>query len=239
MIQLYITPKKVLVVARTLEGISHVIGPLREAGCWVEVATSADEAIGRAAVLNPEIVVIEDPLADVSSMELSVQIRNIVSAPAAPTFIMAPTSELTSEPARVPEASELSPSATGHAPAATLIRRIAGLMPPATPPTSAKSPERVTGHGLALDRVRFSATIGDRKLKLTPTEFRLLWALASRPGCVLSRVELAKACKGSTDAVQSRTIDAHIKSIRRKLNDHAQLVETVHGVGYRFQELDP
>jgi two-component system phosphate regulon response regulator PhoB len=238
MIQLNITPKKVLVVARTLEGIAHVIGPLREAGCWVELATSADEAIGRAAVLNPEIVVIEDPLAGANSVELSMQIRGIVSTVTAPTFIMAPASELAGEPVRASEAPERSPSAIGHAPAATLVRRIAGLMTPAAPPTPAKTPERVTGHGLDLDRVRFRATIRDRKLQLTPTEFRLLWALASRPGCVLSRLELAKACKGSADAVQSRTIDAHIKSIRRKLNDHAQLIETVHGVGYRFQEVD-
>jgi two-component system phosphate regulon response regulator PhoB len=74
-------------------------------------------------------------------------------------------------------------------------------------------------------------------LHFTPTEFRLLWELARQPGYVLSRTELTKLCKGSETAVQARTIDAHIKSIRRKLNDHADLIETVHGVGYRLQEV--
>jgi DNA-binding response OmpR family regulator len=75
-------------------------------------------------------------------------------------------------------------------------------------------------------------------LSLTPTEFRLLWELVRRPGYVLSRSELTRTCKGSENAVQARTIDAHIKSIRRKLRDRAHLIETVHGVGYRFQEME-
>lgn len=80
--------------------------------------------------------------------------------------------------------------------------------------------------------------MGGNVLRLTPTEFKLLWKLASRPGYVLSRNELTKLCKGAdgATAVQSRTIDAHIKSILRKLSERSRLIETVHGVGYRFQE---
>ena len=59
MIQLTIAPKEVLVVSRAFHGIARLIAALREAGCRVELATTSSEAIARAAVLNPEVVVIE------------------------------------------------------------------------------------------------------------------------------------------------------------------------------------
>jgi DNA-binding response OmpR family regulator len=80
--------------------------------------------------------------------------------------------------------------------------------------------------------------VDGRTLHLTPTEFKLLWELARRPGEVLTRADLTTLCRGANSAVQARTVDAHIKSIRSKLQEHAQRIETVYGVGYRFQELD-
>ena len=94
MIQLTIAPKEVLVVSRAFHGIARLIAALREAGCRVELATTSSEAIARAAVLNPEVVVIEDQLSDVNSVELSMQIRSIVSRDSPPTFIMAMPCEL-------------------------------------------------------------------------------------------------------------------------------------------------
>jgi DNA-binding response OmpR family regulator len=202
MIQITFAPKKVLVVARTLQGIARVIAPLREAGSWVELATSPDEALERAAVLNPDVVVIEDQLADINSVELSMQIRSIVSSGSPPTFIMAPSSDL------------------------------------ADSRQDPKSLDRLNCRGLRLDRIRHRAWVHDRPVHLTPTEFRLLWELASRPGCVMSRADLSKVCRGAVEAMQTRTIDAHVKAIRRKLKCDADLIETVHGVGYRFQELE-
>ncbi len=234
MIQLTIVPKKVLVVARAFQGITHLIAPLREAGCWVELATTASEALGRAAVLNPEVVVIEDQMADVNAVELTMQIRSIVSPDHPPTFIMARSSELSDDSLSPPE----NRPATAYVTRPALVNRIAGLMAPPSTKGEAKSIERLACHGLCLDRVRHRAWIGDRSLHFTPTEFKLLWELVSRPGCVLSRSDLTCVCKGAAAAVQTRTIDAHIKSIRRKLKEYARLIETVHGVGYRFQEMD-
>ena len=86
-----------------------------------------------------------------------------------------------------------------------------------------------------MDRRRFTGTADGRDLGLTTTEFRLLWALASEPGRVFQRRELANAC-GSAGRTRDRTVDVHVKAVRDKLGERACLLETVQRVGYRFRE---
>lgn len=90
--------------------------------------------------------------------------------------------------------------------------------------------------GLRIDRRRHQASIDDRELRLTPTEFNLLWTLAAAPGQVFTRAELIDALRGEAAVGQARTIDVHVKSIRRKLGERADLIETVHGLGYRLRQ---
>lgn len=69
---------------------------------------------------------------------------------------------------------------------------------------------------------------------LTATEFKLLLYLAERPGGVQERDKLLTTVWGYSDEVHSRTLDTHMKRLRQKLGEHASLVETVRGVGYRI-----
>ena len=98
--------------------------------------------------------------------------------------------------------------------------------------------ERVTGAGLEVDRERHTATAGGEELVLTPTEFRLLWALMRQPGRPFSRHELMDASRGGDANALERTIDVHVRSLRQKLGPRGPAVETVRGVGYRFREPD-
>jgi DNA-binding response OmpR family regulator len=68
---------------------------------------------------------------------------------------------------------------------------------------------------------------------LTPTEFQLLSHLAARPRAVLPREQLLGDVWGWADASTTRTVDSHIKALRRKLG--AELIRTVHGVGYALE----
>ena len=70
---------------------------------------------------------------------------------------------------------------------------------------------------------------------LTPTEFRLLECLLRQPGRAFTRAQLMDAAIGDGAIVLERTIDVHVKTLRKKLGD-ADLIETVRGVGYRFRE---
>ena len=90
--------------------------------------------------------------------------------------------------------------------------------------------------GVAIDRHRHRATYRDEELPLTPTEFRLLEALVRQAGRAFTRHELMDSAIGSDAIVLERTIDVHVKSLRRKLGEGADLIETVRGVGYRFHE---
>ena len=97
-------------------------------------------------------------------------------------------------------------------------------------------PSDVIEHlGVRIDRTRYKVTFNGSELQLTPTEFRLLDCLVRQPGRTFSRQQLIEAGIGPEAGVLERTIDIHIKTLRRKLGD-ASLIETVHGVGYRFPE---
>jgi two-component system alkaline phosphatase synthesis response regulator PhoP len=78
---------------------------------------------------------------------------------------------------------------------------------------------------------------GGQPLELTPTEFGLLAALAGQPGRAFSRLQLLEASQGAAYEGYERTIDAHIKNLRAKIEPdpkNPQYIETVFGIGYRF-----
>ncbi len=93
---------------------------------------------------------------------------------------------------------------------------------------------------LSLDLDRFEATLDDRQLSLTVTEFRILHALVRHPGHVKTRVQLMQEAYPDDLFVGERTVDSHIKRLRRKLNriDEAfDGIDTVYGLGYRLREM--
>ena len=89
---------------------------------------------------------------------------------------------------------------------------------------------------LAIDFLRFEAKLSGQPLKLTATEFKLLAELAGHPGRALTREHLLNRAVGDAVVVVDRNIDVHIRSVRKKLGDHAGMIETVRGLGYRFVE---
>jgi two-component system OmpR family response regulator len=96
----------------------------------------------------------------------------------------------------------------------------------------------VTTGTLRLDPVAHAATVGEAELALTPTEFRLLAALAGRPGEAVRRAELVRAAWPEGAIVHDNTLDVYLARLRRKLRDappEAPAIETVHGVGYRLR----
>src|ERR1700731_4755341 len=92
---------------------------------------------------------------------------------------------------------------------------------------------------LALDPQRHECTWEGKPVRLTVTEFLILQALAQRPGFVKSRDSLMDAAYDDQVYVDDRTIDSHIKRLRKKfkvVDDDFEMIETLYGVGYRFKE---
>lgn len=113
-----------------------------------------------------------------------------------------------------------------------LIHRIKALLRRSDTTESEKN--LLTLHGIEIDRTHHSVKYNGVELELTPTEFRMLWTLMSQPGRPFSRNELMETSRGEDANSLERTIDVHVRALRKKLGDSPDLIETVRGVGYRF-----
>lgn len=92
--------------------------------------------------------------------------------------------------------------------------------------------------GLAIDEARFLATLDGQRLELTPVEFRLLKTLAAAPGRVFSRQQLLDHLYADHRVVTDRTVDSHVKNLRRKLQQVSRerdLIQSIYGVGYKLE----
>ncbi|GAA5534973.1 response regulator [Deinococcus aluminii] len=107
-----------------------------------------------------------------------------------------------------------------------VLRRAGGNASP--PPTLHAGPLRV-------DTASYEADLAGRPLDLTPGEVRLLALLAREPGVVRTRAELLAALGALDRGTDERTVDAHIKNLRRKFGARGELLDTVRGVGYRLK----
>ena len=87
---------------------------------------------------------------------------------------------------------------------------------------------------LKLDPISHRATLSNIPLEMGPTEFKLLHFFMTHPERVYSREQLLNNVWGTNVYVEDRTVDVHIRRLRKALGDHDHLVQTVRGAGYRF-----
>jgi two-component system phosphate regulon response regulator PhoB len=86
-----------------------------------------------------------------------------------------------------------------------------------------------------IDKASFEVRVDDKELELTRTEFRLLWTLMRQPGRTFSRLELMDSSRGMDANALERTIDVHVRALRKKMGQPGNLIETIRGIGYRFK----
>jgi two-component system, OmpR family, response regulator BaeR len=92
--------------------------------------------------------------------------------------------------------------------------------------------------GLVLDEQRYQATLGGRDLGLTAVEFKLLQLLVEHPGRIYGRQQIMEKIYPDDRFVSDRTVDSHIKKLRRKIevvDPRTTLIQSVYGVGYKFE----
>ena len=125
-----------------------------------------------------------------------------------------------------------------------LVERVKAVLRRAQPrETTAGKPEDTSKllerGGLSMDPERHTCTWDGKPVTLTVTEFLILYSLAQRPGVVKSRNALMDAAYDDQVYVDDRTIDSHIKRLRKKFksaDNEFEMIETLYGVGYRFKE---
>ncbi|MCX7790724.1 MAG: response regulator transcription factor, partial [Chloroflexaceae bacterium] len=110
-----------------------------------------------------------------------------------------------------------------------VLRRVAAAQQPG-------GDQRLRVGALTLDRTTHTVTLDDQPVTLTPSEFTLLSVLMAAPGRVFTREQLLEQLQGNAYEGVERTIDVHIRNLRRKIEPdpaHPRYIETVFGVGYR------
>ncbi|MEM6980235.1 MAG: response regulator transcription factor, partial [Planctomycetota bacterium] len=115
-----------------------------------------------------------------------------------------------------------------------LLQRIKALL--RRRETMVDDSDSVTHLNVTVDRRRFMVAIEGDVLPLTKSEFRLLDTLIRQPGRAFDRNELVDAALGEDTMVLERTIDVHVRALRKKMGVASDLIETVRGIGYRFRE---
>ena len=206
---------------------------LERDGFIVYGASNGREGLELALSKRPALIVLDLMLPDVSGEEICKEVRSRSDVP-----ILMLTAK-SSEDQRVAGLSlgaddylvkPFSPRELVARIKAILRRSAGGEMP-------LVEQQRFDEGRLTIDSVRHEVLIDGERVDLTATEYKLLCALAQYPGRVYSRFELINRVQGHDFEGYERTIDAHIKNLRRKIEPdprHPRYVETVHGVGYRL-----
>lgn len=121
-----------------------------------------------------------------------------------------------------------------------LLARVKAILRRLAQPQAGADHSELKAGLLEIDLSRHLATFQNDELELTPKEFELLYLLALQPGKVLTRDVLLEKVWGYEYMGDTRTVDVHIRRLRKKMEDinpEPDYIETVRGVGYRFREL--
>ncbi len=206
---------------------------LERAGHMVLSTGSGAEAISLAASAAPDLVILDLGLPDVPGEAVA---RELVSAGLTPILMLTARS---GEEDRI-RGLELGADDYVTKPFSPreLVLRVQAILRRGGVPAGARSEVASYGDGLlVIDRPRREAAVRGTAAELTPTEWGILVALASAPGRVYSRSELINRVRGYEFDGYERTIDSHVKNLRRKIEQNPaspQIIQTVLGGGYRL-----
>ncbi len=225
--------KRIIVVDSDPASLRHTAESLgSRAGC---VGTSTSQAALRAlATEHFDLVVLDLSLPDITGLGLLSMIRGNPDTARMPILVL---SALASEVDRV-LAFEAGADDFLAKPyyAPELAVRVRGLLRAFDNQRSLDGKRAAGNGGVSIDVSAGRVEVEGRTVQLTATEFRVLAALEAEKGRVIRRRDLIERLRGPDAGQGERTIDAHVKSIRRKLGSARAALETVRGVGYRFSE---
>jgi two-component system alkaline phosphatase synthesis response regulator PhoP len=217
----------ILVVEDESSIASFVALYLKNAGYAVKTAATGGEALAEVAAQKPALIVLDLMLPDIDGIEVCKRIRQTSDVP----ILM-----LTARDEDIDKIIGLEVGADDYLTKPfnprELVARIKSVLRRATPERHERE-SQVLEHGdLRVDAGRHEVHVGDDEIQLAPKEFDLLWELLDHRGLVLTRDQLLERVWGYTFAGDTRTVDVHVRQLRRKLGDASPIV-TVWGVGYK------
>jgi two-component system alkaline phosphatase synthesis response regulator PhoP len=221
---------KILLVDDEVDVLEFLSYNLRKEGFVVSVAGNGREAIAKAALEVPHLIVLDVMMPEMDGIETCTELKQIPSLKN--TLIVFLT-------ARGEDYSQISGFDAGADDYITkpvkprlLISRLKALLR-RYPENSPDQPESFNVKGFVIDSERFLVVNNGQEVILPKKEFELLRLLASKPNKVFTREEIFSRVWGDNVIVGDRTIDVHIRKIREKIG--LEVIRTVKGVGYKFE----
>lgn len=205
---------------------------LQQAGFDVVVARDGQSGVRQAQLKLPDLVILDLMLPVIDGLEVCRQLRSDPSTRDTLIVMLTAKSEETDQVVGLQMGAD--DYVTKPFSVKVLLQRVKALLRRRSQP--ADGSDVIVSQGITIDRRRHQALAGEEVLPLTLSEFRLLHALVRQPGRAFSRSELIDAALGEDAMVLERTIDVHVRALRHKLGEHADVIETVRGVGYRFRD---
>ena len=217
----------ILVVEDETSIASFVSAYLKNAGFAVRTASSANAAVAELAGETPSLIVLDLNLPDGDGVELCHGIRRSSDVP----ILM-----LTARDEDVDKIIGLEVGADDYMTKPfnprELVARVKSVLRRTAPERRRSENEELRHGDLVINSGKREVYVGEEEIRLAPKEFDLLWELLDHRGIVLTRDQLLERVWGYTFAGDTRTVDVHVRQIRRKLGDASPIV-TVWGVGYK------
>jgi DNA-binding response OmpR family regulator len=217
----------ILVIEDETSIASFVAAYLRNAGYTVRTASTAQAALTELSSGLPALIVLDLNLPDGDGVELCRGIRKSSDVP----ILM-----LTARDEDVDKIIGLEVGADDYMTKPfnprELVARVKSVLRRASPERRRTESEELRHGDLVINAGKREVYVGDEEIRLAPKEFDLLWELLDHRGIVLTRDQLLERVWGYTFAGDTRTVDVHVRQIRRKLGDASPIV-TVWGVGYK------
>jgi len=221
--------RTILIVEDEREIARMVQAYLLREGYQVEVAFDGESGWVKFQTLKPDLVILDIMLPGMNGLELAQRIRR---------ESMVPIIMLTARAEEADRVAGLEMGADDYVVKPFSLRELAARVRAVLRRVEGLAPSEVIHAGpFTLDLAAREARLREKVLDLTPTEFDLLAFMARHPGRVFTRRELLSALRERTYATIPRTVDSHIKNLRRKIEpdpDNPTYILTVHGVGYKF-----
>jgi two-component system phosphate regulon response regulator PhoB len=214
------------------EAVELVEFNLKQAGFDVAVAADGAEALKKARGLMPSLIVLDLMLPEVDGLEVCKMLRRDSATSKVPIIM------LTAKAAEIDRILGLELGADDYITKPfsprELVLRVKRILQRGQ--ASDQEQERLKFGELLIDGPRHLVNWRGKKVDLTATEFKLLMLLAQRRGRVQSRDQLLRDVWDYQSAIDTRTVDTHMRRLREKLGAASKFLDTVRGVGYRFVE---
>jgi two-component system, OmpR family, phosphate regulon response regulator PhoB len=223
--------KQVLIVEDERPIRDMVSFSLRRAGFEVREAEDSRSARAQLADRRPDLIVVDWMLPDMSGLELTRAIKRDRETRELPVIMLTARTEESDKVAGLDSGAD--DYVTKPFSPRELIARINAVLRRVAPGSHG---ELIAFEGLALDQASHRVFVGDRTVLLGPTEYRMLEFFMTHPERVYTRDQLLDRVWGGNVYVEERTIDVHIRRLRKALEEfgYDRLIQTVRGSGYRF-----